>query len=230
MNERAVIGGNNPPDPIDQITASYDAMRGEAENWLDGSPVETEDQMKAVDVLRKSMREYRLELEAGQKSSTAPLYDVYKAELARWKPTIEDAQRIENGLIATVDTFKRKLAAEKEAKRKEAERIAWEETRKAQEAARAASTSDIEAQRTAAAAMQAAEDAQKAAKVAAKDTVKGLRPATLYEVTDHRALLHWIATNRRDDLTAFVNEWARKNHKENRGADGLRVWTEQQSF
>ena len=50
-----------------------------------------------------------------------------------------------------------------------------------------------------------------------------MRKVTRYEVTDHKALLHWIAINRRDDLTAFVDEWARKNHKDNRNADGLTV-------
>ena len=38
MNERAVIGGNNPPDPIDQICATFEASRMEAENWLDSIP------------------------------------------------------------------------------------------------------------------------------------------------------------------------------------------------
>ena len=65
-------------------------------NWLDGSPVENEAQMKAVDGLRKQAREWRMALKAGQKSATAPLYDAYKAEGARWKPTIEDAQRIDH--------------------------------------------------------------------------------------------------------------------------------------
>ena len=132
--------------------------------------------------------------------------------------------------MALVDDFKRKLAAEKEAARKEAERLAWEETRKAQEAARLADASDIEATRAAAAQMEAAEAAQKAAQAAAKDTVKGLRTVTRYEITDHRALLNFIAKNAREDVTAFIEEWARKNHKEFAGADGLRVWQEKEAF
>ena len=38
-NERAVIGGNNPPDPIDTITAAYESEREESANWTDGTPV-----------------------------------------------------------------------------------------------------------------------------------------------------------------------------------------------
>lgn len=38
INPRAVMGANNPPDPIDDICSAYDSMRAEAENWLDGTP------------------------------------------------------------------------------------------------------------------------------------------------------------------------------------------------
>jgi type IV secretory pathway TrbF-like protein len=132
--------------------------------------------------------------------------------------------------VSVVDVFKRKLAAEKEAARKEAERKAWEATRAAQEAARLADASNIEATRAAAQAQADAEAAQKAAMAASKDTVKGLRSVTKYEVTDHRALLNYIAKNVREDLTAFIDEWARKHHKEFPNADGLRVWIEKEAF
>jgi hypothetical protein len=210
MTEAATIGHNNPPDPIDEITAQYDAARAEAENWADGTPVENEAQMKAVDALRKSMREWRLSLEAGQKSATAPLYDVYKAELARWKPTIDDAKRIETCLVSLVDTFKRKLAEEKEAARKKAEAVAWEATRKAQEAARAADTANLEAQREAAAAMAEAERKQREAQAAAKDTVKGLRTVTETVVVDPLELARWLWVNDKEAQMEFQAERARK--------------------
>lgn len=230
MNEIAKIGHNLPPDPMDEITAQYDDARAEAESWLDGKAVETEGQMKAVDALRADMRAWRLGLEAGQKAATTPLHEIYKTELERWKPTIADAKLIETGLVGLVDGFKRKLAEVKEAARKEAERAAWEATRAAQEAARLADATNIEATRAAAAAMEQAEAAQKAAMAANKDTVKGLRTVTRYEITDHRALLNFIAKNARDDVTAFIEEWARKNHKQFTNADGLKVWTEKEAF
>lgn len=230
MTDHAPIGHNNPPDPIDQITAIYEADRQESENWLDGSPVESEAQMLAVDALRKSMRQWRLDLERGQKDATAPLRAIYQAELDRWKPPIEDAKMIEAGLVAAVDGFKRKLAEEKRA----AERAAWEAAEKARreaaEKARAADASNLDAQREAAAAKQAAIDAEKAAMAARDDKVGGMRKVTKYEITDHRALLHWIAANRRDDITAFIDEWARRNHKPDPRADGLRVWVDRESF
>lgn len=222
-------GHNNPPSPIDEITAAYEAEREEAANWTDGEPVQNEAQMKEVDDLRKSMRQWRLDLERGQKSATAPLYEAYVTERDRWKPTIEDAKRIEKALVATVDAFKRKLAEKKRAE----ERAAWEAAekarREAEEKARAAE-SDLDAQRKAAAAKEAAMNLEKAAQAAKKDQVKGLRTVTKYEIIDYKALLHWLAVNRKDDLTAWMDEWARKNHKPNPKADGLRVWTDREAF
>lgn len=224
------MGHNNPPDPIDQITAPFDDAREEAVNWLDGSKVTTEAEMLAVDALRADMRKWRLGLEAGSKDATAPLHRAWQDEAARWKPVITDAKRIEAGLVALTDDFKRRLAAEKEAARKAAEAEAWAKTRAAQEAARTADASNLEAQRAANAAAEEAKEAQRKAAEAAQDRVKGLRTVTRYEVTDHRALLNWIAKTHRDDITAFIDEWARKHHKTAQGADGLRVWQEKEGF
>ena len=228
MNTHATIG-HNGFDPIDEALAPFGDVISEAENWLDGTKVETEAQMKAADVLLKGVKAARKAVDEARDVSTKPLHDAWKGEVARWKPTQDDLDRLAKGLVALLDDFKRKLAAEKEAARKEAERLAWEATRAAQDAARLADASNIEATRAAAAAIEQAEAAQKAAAVAAKDTVKGLRTVTKYEITDHRALLNWIAKNAREDVTAFIEEWARKNHK-TATADGLRVWQEKEAY
>ena len=231
-NDRAVIGGNNPPDPIDEITRQWESSRIEAENWTDGSLVENDEQMKCVDALRADMRKWRLALEAGQKSATAPLYDAYKREGERWKPTIEDAKRIEGCLVAVVDAYKRKLQAERD----EAERLARAEAnrkmREAEEAARQAAASDLEAQRAAAEAKRAADEAVAQAKAAADATAaasRGMRTVKRYEITDHRAALHDIAAHDRDAITAFIEEYVRRNFKA-RPICGVRVWDEKEAF
>jgi len=225
----AQMGHNRPPDPIDEITAAYEAEREESENWLDGEPVENEAQMNEVDNLRKAMRQWRLDLEAGQKSATAPLYDAYKVELARWKPTIEDAKRIEKALVATVDHFKRKLAEQKRAEEQAAWEAANKARREAEEKARGAAESDLEAQREAAAAKEAALEAEKAAQVAKKDQVKGLRTVTKYEIKNHKAALHWIAINDPAAITAFIEDYVRRNHRTG-AIDGVRVWQDREAF
>ena len=221
---------NNPPDPIDEATAPFGDAISEAENWLDGSPVENEAQMKAVDALIKSIKAAEKAVGDAEESEAKPIYDQWKAAKARYAPTLADLGRIKKGLISIVDSFKRKLAAEKAEAARLAQEEMWRKAREAEEASRKANAGDIEAQRNAAALQQAFDDAEAKARVAEKDTVKGMRKVTRYEVTDHRALLNWIAKNRRDDLTAFIDEWARKNHKASVGADGLRVWEQKESF
>lgn len=223
------IGHNFPPDPIDAITGLYNSDREESENWTDGTPVENEAQMNEVDALRKSMRQCRLDLEAGQKDATKPLNDALVAERNRWKPTIEDTKRIEGCLVSTVNVFKQKIAAEKA----EAERKAWEETnrlrREAEAKERQANAADIDAQREIAAAKQAVIDAENAAKAAAKDAPKGMRKTTHHEVTDLQALVNWIAKNDKDALAGFATEYARKNHKTT-VMTGVRVWETKEAF
>lgn len=211
MNAPAKIGHNMPPDPIDVICTEFEAVICESENWLDGKPVENEVQMNAVDALIKDAKAWKKALENGRKSAAMPLHDAWKAELARWKPTEDDADRIVKGLAAAVDGFKRKLEAEKQA----AKRKAWEEAeaarKAAEDAARAADASNIEAQRAAAEAQREAEEAQRRASAASKDTVKGLRTYEVTEVLDGTALARWIWQNDRDTLIAWLDEYARRH-------------------
>lgn len=211
MNQLAPIGHNQPPNPIDIALAPYGDDISEAESWLDGKPVENEGQMKAVDALRKSIRAARQAVEAAEKSACAPLHDAWKAEKARFKPTLDDlADRLEKGLVALVDGYKRRLAAEKA----EAERLARAEAAAAaavaREAARAAEATDIEATRVAAEAKAAAEAAARRAAEASKDQVKGLRTVTETVVVNELELARWLWMNDREAVLAFNAERARK--------------------
>lgn len=220
---------NNPPDPIDDALAAFGDTISEAESWLDGKPVETECQMKSVDALTKEIKAARKAVESAEESEAKPIYDQWKAAKARYKPTLDDLDRIVKGLVAAVDGFKRRLAAEKEAARKKAEAEAWEATRKAQEAARLADASNIDVQRQAAAAQAEAEALQQAAMAAKHDTVKGMRTVTRYQIEDHRSALHWIAANDRGAMTAFIEEYVRRNHKDKQIA-GVKVWQEKEAY
>ena len=226
----AAKGHNMPPDPIDEALAPFGDAISEAENWLDGSPVETEGQMKAVDALIKNVKAAKKAVEGAEESAAKPIYDAWKAEKAKFAPTLTDLDRIVKGLVSIVDVFKRKLAAEKAEAERKARAEAEAKMRAAQEAARAADAGNIESQRAAALAQAEAEEAARTAAIASKDTVKGLRTVTRFEITDHKALLNYIARHVRDDLTAFIEEWARKHHKEFPNADGLRVWNEKEAF
>jgi len=206
-------GHNNPPNPIDEATAPYGDAIQEAQNWLDGEPVQDESQMKAVDALTKQIKAAIKDVTAGQKSESAPHFDAHKAAIARWKPTIDDLKLLSTGLVACVAKFKQHLADQKAADRN----AAWEKANaarlEAERKVREANASDIEAQREAQAAQQAAIDADNAARSQAKDTVKGMRKVHKYDIVDHKAVINFIAVNFRGDMTAFIEEWVRINHK-----------------
>lgn len=223
------IGHNNPPDPIDEALAPYGDAIEEAQNWLDGEPIQNEDQLKATDALLKTIKGALKDLNAARDEATKPLHEAWKAEVARWKPTQDDLDRIIKGLVACQDPFKRALAAQKEAEKRAAWEAAEKARREAEEAARAAQASDIAAQREAAEKAAEAQRALEEASAKQKDKVKGMRTVHLYEIEDHRAALHWIAQNDRDAMTAFIEAYVAKNHKDTAIA-GVRRWTEKEAF
>lgn len=223
------IGHNNPPDVLDDALAPFADAISEAEAWLDGSPVENKGQMQAVDALIKSIKQAKKAVEGAEESEAKPIYDQWKAAKARFKPTLDDLDRITKGLVAAVDGYKRKLAAEQAEAERQARAEAERKMREAKEAAMQANAADLDAQRQADALRAAAEQAAKDARAIASESVKGLRTETLFEVTDYRALINWIARNDKDAIVAFCDEWARKNHKTTE-ADGLKVWQEKRAF
>jgi len=223
------IGHNNPPDPIDEATAPFSDAIAEAENWLDGSPVETEDQMKAVDALIRDVKAAKKAVSMAEESEAKPIYDAWKEAKARYKPTLDDLDRIAKGLASIVGDFKKRLAAEKEEARRQAAIAAAKARQEAEDAARAADAGDIEAQREAADKLAQAKQAEADRIAASNDRVTGLRTVTRYDIDDHRAALHWIAQNDREAITAFIEEYVRRHHKSANIA-GVKAWQDKEAF
>ena len=228
-NTRAVIGGNSPPDPIEVLTAQYDDIISEAQNWSDGESVTDEAQMNAVDELIKRFKTYRADLTQAAKERTDPLHKAWKSEVAAVKIYTDDADLLQRTLVAAVAPFKAKLAAEKEAARKAAWQAAQDAEREANAKAAAADTANIEAQREAAQAQAAAMEARKTASAAQKDTVKGMRTVHYHDIADMRALVNWIATNDKPAMAAFAEAYAARNHKDIPDAV-VRSWTAKEAF
>lgn len=229
MNDTAKLGHNNPPNPIDELTAPFSDAIQEAENWLDGTLVENEGQMKAVDVLTKSMKAALKAVKDGEESAAKPLHDIWKAEKALWKPKIDDLDRIVKGLVGINADFKKRIAAEKAEAARLAEYRARKAAEEAAEKARTAALGDIQALRAAEEANNAAKAAIEAARDAKKDTVGGMRTVTKYEIDSHKDALNWIVKNDRDSVTAFIEEYVRRNHKET-SIDGVRSWKDKEAF
>lgn len=228
-NPRAVIGGNAPPDPIDTALEPYGDILEEVTNWLDGAIVENDGQLTATDALLKELKAARKAVDEARDECTKPLHEAWKSEVARWKPTQDDLDRQVKCLVAAQAPYKQKLVAEQEAAkakaREEAERIA-EEARLAHLAANAAS---IEEQRKADELLAAAEEAAKAVAKADKASVKGMRTVQVYVIESHKEALNWIARNDRDAVTAFIEDYVRRNFK-GRAIEGVKVTTEKEAF
>jgi peptidoglycan hydrolase CwlO-like protein len=220
---------NNPPDPIDEATAPYADAIAEAEEWLDGSKVETEGQMKEVDKLLKDIKAAKKAVGDAEESEAKPMHDAWKAAKARYKPTLDDLERMAKGLVSLVGDFKKKLAAEKAEAERIAAQAAYAARKAAEDAAKKADEGDIEAQRAAAQALADAKEAEASRRSAASDSVKGMRTVWEYAITDHKALLHWIALNDKPAMTAFIVAYAKSNHK-TQTMDGVRAWQEKRAF
>ena len=231
MNAPAGIGHNHPPLTLDDVLAPFGDVIAEAETWLDGSAVENEGQMKAVDTLLREVKAAEKAAKDAEEAECKPLHDAWKKAKGRYKPTLDDLARMKKGLAALMDGFKQRLAAERAEAERKARAEAEAKRRAAEEAAREADAADIEAQRAAAQAQAEAEAAQRAAVTAQRDAraVKGLRTVHRFEIEDHRAALHWIARNDREAVTAFVDDYVRRNHK-TAAIDGVRRWTTKEAF
>jgi hypothetical protein len=225
----AKIGHNGPPCPIEEALAPFGDALSEAELWLDGERVEDAGQMAAVDALIKDVKAAIKAAEAGEEAEARPLFKAWKAAKTRWIPTLDDLDRVKDGLIAAVDGFKRAEAEKVAAVERKARAEATAARQAAENAMRQADAANIEATRAAAEAMRVADEAQRQANAAAAQKVKGLRSVMRYTVADTRAALHWIARNDKEAIEAFVAEYARKNHRD-AIIDGVNVWTEKEAF
>lgn len=225
MNDRAVIGGNHPPDPIDDTLAPFADAIAETDKWLDGMEVKTLGQMEAVDALLADIKRAGVKLDAARLAETKPMRDAVAAENARFKVYTDDLDRRKKCLAAAVNGFKQQLAAEKA----EAKRRAYEEAsrleREAEEASAKARATGYAAQVEADNARQAALDAKESASAANRDKVTGLRTVHHFEVENMAALVNFIARTDKNAMAEFATEYARKHHRDCE-LDGVKTWSE----
>lgn len=221
-----------PVDPIDAATAPFADLIEEVTNWLDGSKIENEGQLAAVDDLLGQIRKAGTAIEKARKAATEPLHKAWKDEGERWKPTVADFERMKKGLVAISGAYRQELKRKRD---EEAKRQREEAERKAAEAAAAAQaarqTGDLDAMREADQVADEAKKEQKQAKRAENKAgaVKGLRKVHKHEIENERDALFWIAANDRPALAAFVAEYVRRNCQ-SRQIDGVKTWIAEEPY
>lgn len=232
MTNVATLGHNNPPSPFDDAKALVEDLRCEASNWLDGAEVSSQDEADAIARLLDMARKARKEADEARKVEAKPFDDGKKAVQAKFKPLLEECDRIAAVCKAANLPWLKRLEDERRAKAEEARRIAEEEDRKAQAAMQAAKATDLEARAEAEKQVEAAKAAEKeAARVAkerahARGGARAMSLRTVYEaeITDAVAFARWCWANEREALLEAMQKIADQRARANfRGMDGVTV-------
>ena len=220
INERAVIGGNNPPEqtPFEIAARTVDDLHDEAKSWLDGDPVTTEDMAAALNTLETRIRDASKELEKNRKAEAKP-FDDGKAEIqARYKPVSAKA----DDALAAIKAALKPYLIELDRKQQEAARLAREEAaRKQAEAMEAMRQRDAanlaqreDAERLVREARAADDAARKAENVKAhakgEGRATGLRTVHRAVMENTREAAAWVWKDRYDELCVFIQDQADK--------------------
>ena len=171
-NDRATIGGNNPP-PYDverfaSCSDNLDKFNEAAKVWLEIEAVDTEDRAEKLNDFLAGAKKLKARIEKCRKEDKKPHYDAGLAVDAAYKGLADTLSKVDAAIRPKLDAFmeaerQKALAAKAEEERKARE--AREEAERKAKAA-AAAENDIRAQQEA---EDAAKEAEKAEKAAAKE-------------------------------------------------------------
>lgn len=227
-NPRAVIGSNRPPiemTAFDAVKIHIEDLYEEAKQWVDGTPVETQDQADAVNTLKatikdaiKAAEEARVKEIAPHKAKVDEIQDRFNELIGKNKTVTGIAVKAEEACNAALRPFLLEL----ERQQNEAARAAREEAARKQaeamEAMRQRDTANLaqreEAERLVKEAKAAEDAARKAegAKAHAKGDGRatGLRTVHRAIMADKKDAAAWVWVYHNDELMEFVQNLADK--------------------
>nr|WP_278519998.1 hypothetical protein [Brucella anthropi] len=238
-NERAVIGGNNPPSPYDLVKDKIDGLYDEAKLWLDGESITSQEQADEIQKLMRLIQAAEKEADEARKDEAKPHDDAKTAIQERYNLLIGKTKSVTGKTVKAVEACKKALAPwlqKLEEERLEREAAAKKEAEAAaqvaMEAMRQRTGDNLEQSERA---EQLVTDAKAAEAVARrigneKATAKGfgraasLRTSYVAEVTDYTAFARYVWQHHKVELSSFLDDLARQivargNHK----IDGVTV-------
>ncbi|WP_028003159.1 hypothetical protein [Sinorhizobium meliloti] len=214
-NPRAVIGGNQPPEPtpFEAIRQEIEDLYEEAKNWADGEPIASQEMHDAIESLRESLHEAGKRADALRVEEKKPLDDQIKAIQDKFNPLIQPKRgRVDmakSALDALLTPYRARIAQEKAAEAARVAAAAEEARRQATEAIRASSGNLAEreaAEGLLADAKKLERQAGRANKVATTGT--GLRTVWRAELVDEAAALDWFYGERPDAFRELIQSLA----------------------
>lgn len=226
-NPRAVIGNNGGPEltAFDAVKINITDLYDEAKLWLDGTPVETQEQADALNTLKARIKDAIKAAETQRVIEGAPHKQAIDEIQARYNELIGNNKSVTGIALKAEDACNKALKPyllELDRQQQEAARIAREEAerkqREAQEAMRQRDAANLQQAEDAERLVQEAKQADAAANQAekAKAHAKGEGRATGLR-TVHRAVLlnrkeaaAWMWVDHNDDLMTFIQDYADK--------------------
>lgn len=171
LDDRHAIGANNPPlTPYEKAKAAVDEIYEQAEQWLDGDPIDSDLMAEGVAKLQKLIKAEKKAAEDARKAEVKPHDDAKKEIQGRYNPLKERcdlAIQVCNDVLTPWMQKKAAIAeAEAKAKRDEADRKRIE----AEKAIREADAANVIEKAKAEALVKDAKKADGAANRAAKVT------------------------------------------------------------
>jgi hypothetical protein len=218
--------GHNSPPAHEAFAMEADELFNTASDTLEGmDAVQNEEQNTALDGLKDDLRRVAKDAEATRKAEKEPHLEAGRAVDAAYKPVADKCKKA----IAAINAMQTPYLVAKQAERDEAARKAREEAERKEHEARAKLEADAPLEQRYEAEQEFAA-AKKLSAVANKidRSATGLRTYNVVEVTDRRAALNWIAKRDPDALSAFVEDYARRNAP-TRPMDGVSVTQERRA-
>jgi len=226
VNERAVIGNNMPPmTTFEAIKINIVDLYAEARLWLDGTPIETQEQADAVNTLKDSIKKAKKAADEAYDEEVRPHQDTVKEIQARYneltgknKSVTGLAIKAEEACNAALKPYLLELDRQQQEKarlaREEADRL----QREAMEAMRQRDAANLEQREAAERLVNEAKAAETAAHKAenAKAHAKGdgratgLRTVHRAVMADPHAAAAWVWKERNIELMEFVQGLADK--------------------
>ncbi len=231
----ADIGHNTPPDPLAAFSLHIDDLFEQAQQFLDGTAIESEAQAEDVSRILNMVRKAAKDADEARKAEKKPHDDAAKAVQTRWKPILEKAD-------LAAETAKNALAAflmkKEAAQRAAAEAARQEAARQAEAAAQAAavvSNTDLAGLTTVRVLQENAAELTKKAERLDKKPIQArggeravsLRTSYRAEITDPVAFGKWLWEHRRADYLEWLEDVARRECRHgSRGIPGVQVHEE----
>jgi len=226
VNERAVMGGNFPPmTTFEAVKINITDLFEEARQWLDGTPITTQEQADAVNTLKDSIKKATKAADEAYAIEVKPHQDTVKEIQARYNELTGNNKSVTGLAIKAEQACNAALKPyliELDRQQQEAARIAREEAdrlqREAMEAMRKRDAANLEERE---AAERLVTQAKAAETVASKaETVKahargegratGLRTVPKAVLSDKKLAASWVWVDRQDELMAFIQDLADK--------------------